>query len=79
MSVGPRFIWRTDGANYFLHSMVSLNRVNVDGLSANNGIGAILGGGMDLPISKKIAFRLFEADYVWARHNYADFAAARVS
>jgi outer membrane protein OmpA-like peptidoglycan-associated protein len=77
VSVGPRFIWRTDGANYFLHSMVSLNRVNVNGLSANNGIGAILGGGMDLPISKKIAFRLFEADYVWGRHNYADFAAAQ--
>jgi outer membrane protein OmpA-like peptidoglycan-associated protein len=75
VSVGPRFIWRTDNANYFLHSLVSLNRVNVEGLSPNNGIGAILGGGMDLPINKKLAFRLFEADYVWGRHNYADFAA----
>ena len=43
-SVGPRFMWRTDGANYFLHSLVSLNRVSVNGLGANNGIGAILGG-----------------------------------
>ena len=74
-SIGPRFIWRTDGANYFLHSLVSLNRVSVGGLTTGNGIGAILGGGMDLPISKGLAFRLFEADYVWARHNYADFAA----
>jgi outer membrane protein OmpA-like peptidoglycan-associated protein len=73
-SVGPRFIWRTDGANYFLHSLVSLNRVSISGVSVNNGIGAILGGGMDLPINKKLAFRLFEADYVWGRHNYSDFA-----
>jgi outer membrane protein OmpA-like peptidoglycan-associated protein len=75
VSVGPRFIWRTDNANYFLHTMVSLNRVKVNDLDSNNGIGAILGGGLDLPIHKGIAIRLFEADYVWARHNYADFAA----
>jgi len=73
-SVGPRFIWRTDSANYFLHTMVSLNRVTINGLNASNGIGAILGGGMDLPIKKWLSFRLFEADYVWARHNYIDVA-----
>jgi outer membrane protein OmpA-like peptidoglycan-associated protein len=75
LSIGPRFIWRTDDANYFLHGLVSLNRVKVNGLDANDGIGAILGGGMDLPITKNVAWRLFEADYVWARHNFADFAA----
>jgi hypothetical protein len=74
-SIGPRFIWRTDGANYFLHTLVSLNRLSVSGLNAGNGIGAILGGGMDLPIKKWLAFRLFEADYVWARHNYNGFAS----
>jgi outer membrane protein OmpA-like peptidoglycan-associated protein len=73
-SGGPRFIVRTDSANYFLHALLSYNRLNVGGLSPDNGIGAILGGGMDLPIRKKFAFRLFEADYVWAHHNYADFA-----
>jgi len=74
-SVGPRFIWRSDDANYFLHSLVSLNRVSVSGLNPSNGIGAILGGGMDLPIRKGLTFRLFEADFIWARHNYADYAA----
>ena len=75
-SVGPRLMWRTDGANYFLHTMISLNRVAVSGLNAGNGVGAILGGGMDLPIKKWLAFRLFEADYVWARHNYSGFASS---
>jgi outer membrane protein OmpA-like peptidoglycan-associated protein len=76
-SIGPRFIWRTDSANFFLHSLVSLNRVSVNGLNASNGIGAILGGGMDLPFrNKHFAWRLFEVDYVWAHHNYADFVSA---
>jgi outer membrane protein OmpA-like peptidoglycan-associated protein len=74
-SVGPRFIWRTDSANYFLHSLISLNRVSVSGLNATNGVGAILGGGMDLPIRKWLSFRLFEADFVWGRHDYSDFVA----
>ncbi len=74
-SVGPRFIWRTDGANYFLHGLVGLNRLSVDGFSPVNGIGVIAGGGMDLPIFKGISFRLFEADYVWARQNYSGFVS----
>ena len=76
-SVGPRFMWRSEDANFFLHSLVSYNRVAVGGLNSSNGVGAILGGGMDLPIGKHFAWRLFEVDYVWARHNYADFAAAQ--
>ncbi len=74
-SVGPRFMWRSDAGNYFLHSLVSLNRVSVNGLNGSNGIGAILGGGMDLHIYKSISWRVFDVDYVWGRHNYSDYAA----
>jgi outer membrane protein OmpA-like peptidoglycan-associated protein len=76
VSGGPRFMWRTEDANYFLHALVSYNRLDVSSLSNGaNGIGAILGGGMDLPITKKVAWRLFEVDYVWSHHNYASYAA----
>lgn len=75
-SFGPRFMWRSDQANYFLHTMLSYNRLSVNGLDPRNGIGVIMGGGMDLPIKNWLSFRLFEADYVWARHNYAEFANA---
>jgi hypothetical protein len=75
-SIGPRFMWRTDDANYFLHTLISLNRVGITGLGGTNGVGAVIGGGMDLPIKKWLAFRLFEADYVWGRHNYSDFVAS---
>jgi outer membrane protein OmpA-like peptidoglycan-associated protein len=73
-SVGPRLMFRTDGANYFLHALGGYNRLAVSGLDPHNGIGAVLGGGMDLPIRKWLSFRLFEADFVWAHHNYADNA-----
>lgn len=75
-SVGPRLMFRTDGANYFLHALISLNRLDVSGLNPSNGIGAILGGGMDLPVRKWLSWRLFEVDNVWGRHNYSDDASA---
>jgi outer membrane protein OmpA-like peptidoglycan-associated protein len=76
VSGGPRFIWRTDDGNYFIHALLSYNYLSINGLNnGSNGIGAILGGGFDLPITKNISWRVFQADYVWARHNYADDAA----
>ena len=41
----------------------------------SNGIGAILGGGMDLKVWKRLSLRLFEADYVWAHHNFSNEVA----
>ena len=79
-SAGPRFMWRMEGTNIFLHALLSYNRLSVHGLSnGTEGIGAILGGGWDLPFTKHISWRLFEADYVFARHNYADYAAPQFS
>jgi len=75
LSAGPRFIWRTDSGNYFVHSLLSYNYLGVSGLSnGSSGIGALLGGGMDLPLTKSFAWRVFQADFVWGRHNYADYA-----
>ncbi len=78
-SVGPRLMFRTDSANYFLHALGGYNRLAVSGLSPHDGIGAVLGGGMDLSIRKGLSFRLFEADFVWAHHNYADDAGPQSS
>jgi outer membrane protein OmpA-like peptidoglycan-associated protein len=49
-----------------------LNLLNVDGLPNKHGIGAVLGGGLDIPLGKRVSWRMFEADYVWARQNYSD-------
>lgn len=75
-SVGPRFMFRSDSGNVFIHALVGDNWLPISGLQkGSNGIGLVLGGGMDLPINKSIAFRLFQVDYVWSPHNYAAYAA----
>jgi outer membrane protein OmpA-like peptidoglycan-associated protein len=76
VGAGPRFMWRTDAVNVFIHGLVTFNRLGYnDGFVTSNGIGAILGGGMDIPFSKMFAWRLFQADYVYERHNFAGDAA----
>lgn len=72
-SFGPRFIWRGETAAFFLHALPGLNRVSYDsGAITHNGIGAVLGGGMDLPFSKRFSWRLFQVDYVVGKHNFAN-------
>ena len=71
-SIGPRYMWRAEGMNVFAHTLLSLNKLDAEGLPGKVGVGAILGGGFDLPITKSFSWRILEADYVWARHNYAD-------
>lgn len=81
MSFGPRFTWRADSANFFLHALGGYNNVTYDigngrGLTGNDNIGAIMGGGMDIPFAKHFAWRVFEADYQWTRHNFSSTVAA---
>ena len=71
LSVGPRVMWRGDGLNLFAHTMLGLNRLEAGSFDARTGLGAVLGGGMDVPLGHKISWRVFEADYVWAAHHYA--------
>lgn len=69
-SIGPRFTWRGEGINFFAHTLLGDNHLTSP-VGARNGIGAILGGGIDLPIMRRMSLRLIEADYQWARQNYA--------
>jgi outer membrane protein OmpA-like peptidoglycan-associated protein len=71
-SIGPRFMWRSEDVNFFGHALLGGNWLSVGGINTGTtGLGAIIGGGLDLPITKSFAWRLFEADYVWGHHNYA--------
>jgi len=76
ISTGPKLSYRTDEANYFLHTMVSYNRLGVNGLPSGGGVGAILGGGMDFKVTHLLYIRLFEADWVWGRHNYSEVVSS---
>jgi hypothetical protein len=74
VSIGPRFAWRNEGVTFFAHTLLGYNRLTVPLVNTSNGIGAILGGGMDLNVWRRLSLRVFEADYVWANHNFADEA-----
>jgi hypothetical protein len=76
VSAGPRLAFRNQGTTFFVHTLLGYNRLTVPNVDTSNGIGAILGGGMDLDISRKFALRLFEADWVWSNHNFANEVAA---
>ncbi|MBZ5599829.1 MAG: hypothetical protein LAN83_16070 [Acidobacteriia bacterium] len=70
ISAGPRFMWRTEGVNLFAHTLLGYNRFKAPDLEVSNGIGAILGGGIDLKIWRPLSFRLIEADYVLGRQHF---------
>ncbi len=70
-SIGPRVTYRGEGVNLFVHTLLGANHLNLANLPSRTGIGAILGGGIDIPIIKQFSIRLIEADYQWARQNFA--------
>jgi hypothetical protein len=76
VSIGPRLAYRNQGTTFFLHTLLGYNRLTVPNVDTSNGIGAILGGGMDLDLWRRLSLRLFEADWVWSSHNFANEVAA---
>ena len=55
VSAGPRFMWRTEGSNLLRACACSVTTVFRKWTARpSNGIGAILGGGLDLPFNKNI-------------------------
>jgi hypothetical protein len=74
-SIGPRLMWRGDNINFFIHALGGLNRLTPKNLDSSNGLGAILGGGMDLKLLKHLDWRVFEADYVVTHHNFASLVS----
>ena len=75
---GPRFIVRNEDMAFFIHALGTFNRVTInDGFNTSNGVGMILGGGLDIPLGKMFSWRVFGADYVWAQHNFASIESAQ--
>src|SRR5690242_958356 len=74
VSIGPRLAWRGEGTTFFIHTLLGYNRLTVPQVASSNGIGAILGGGMDINVWKHLSLRVFEADWVWAAQHFPNQA-----
>jgi hypothetical protein len=72
VSLGPRLEFRGEGVTMFLHTLLTWNRLEPPQLPTRNGIGSVLGGGMDFNFTRRFSYRVIEADYVWARQNFAN-------
>jgi outer membrane protein OmpA-like peptidoglycan-associated protein len=67
---GPRIKFRQEHFEPFVHALVGLHRLSLSGLGTDNSVGAVFGGGFDMPLTRHFGLRLIEADYVWAHHDY---------
>ena len=67
---GPRIKFRQEHFEPFAHALFGLHRLSLSGLGSDNRVGAVLGGGFDIPLTRIFSFRLIEADYVWAHHKF---------
>jgi len=70
-SIGPKLTYRGEGVNFFVHTLLGVQRFTYNTAQGTNGIAAILGGGMDLKLWENVSLRLFEADYQLQRENFS--------
>ena len=66
--VGPQYKWRGN-VSPFVHFLVGEHILWPDHASSSNGFGLAAGGGLDIRLSRRVDFRLIEADYVYGHHN----------
>ncbi len=71
IAFGPRLKFPSPKAAPFLEALFGLHRLTFLGLDPNNNIGVVVGGGLDVPVHRRIDFRIFQADYVWGRHDFS--------
>ncbi len=75
VTAGPRLKLREQHFEPFVEALFGLHRLSITGLGTDNNFGIILGGGVDLPITKHFGWRLVQADYVFGRHDFSPLVA----
>jgi hypothetical protein len=72
VGVGPKLTYRgEDNVSFFAHTLLTIDHIAPKDGANSNGMGALLGGGMDMRLWKSITLRVFEADYQLARANFS--------
>lgn len=69
-SIGPKVTFRHHYFSPFLEVLVGDHRLAPDAFHPVNKLGVMLGGGLDLNLSRHVALRLIRADYVISNYRY---------
>ncbi|MGH9493064.1 MAG: outer membrane beta-barrel protein, partial [Terriglobales bacterium] len=67
--VGPQVKWRGEHVSPFIHFLVGAHFLAVEGTPTDTAFGLAAGGGLDLHLSRRVDFRLIEADYIYSHHT----------
>jgi outer membrane protein OmpA-like peptidoglycan-associated protein len=71
--VGPRAIWRQEHFQPFVHALGGLHILTFDntpgGIYNHKGFAAMLGGGFDIPITRRFSYRLIEGNFLYGHQN----------
>jgi outer membrane protein OmpA-like peptidoglycan-associated protein len=71
LMIGPQVRFPSETVSPFVNFTVGWHRLGVDGIGISHGIGLNTGGGLDLATwTNRLNFRLFEASYQYAHHNF---------
>jgi outer membrane protein OmpA-like peptidoglycan-associated protein len=71
ISFGPKVTFRTQHFSPFIELLIGDHRLTPDAFHDIDKLGLMVGGGLDLNLSRHIALRLIRADYVLSNYRYA--------
>jgi len=73
LSIGPKLTYRRKHFAPFVEGLVGwhrLTQMDLPIIGSSNALGFMLGGGVDVPLSKHFGLRLIRADFVFSNHQY---------
>jgi outer membrane protein OmpA-like peptidoglycan-associated protein/opacity protein-like surface antigen len=74
LSFGPKLTFRSRHFAPFFEGLVGVHRLMPESFRHVNKLGFMLGGGLDINVSRHIALRLIRADYVMSSYRYGPAA-----
>jgi outer membrane protein OmpA-like peptidoglycan-associated protein len=76
LSFGPKITFRHKHVSPFIEVLVGDHRLMPDAFYDVDKFGVMLGGGIDINLSRHVALRLIRADYVASNYRYAPLPAS---
>ena len=70
LSLGPKITFRTHRFSPFVEALVGDHRLMPDAFYDVDKLGFMVGGGLDINLSRHIALRLLRADFVYSNYSY---------